>query len=103
VIAEVSIVPFGQGVSLSRSIAKILRMIDDSGLDYQLGPMGTCIEGDFDAVMALISRCHKQMRRESVRVLTTIKIDDRQGSRQALQKKVQSVVKKSGRKLKTLN
>ncbi len=100
-IAEISIVPFGKSVSLSKSIAKILRLIDDSGLDYRLGPMGTCIEGDFDEVMALIVRCHKRMRKESIRVLTTIKIDDRKGSRRALEAKVQSVVKKSGRRLKT--
>ena len=100
-IAEISIVPFGKSLSLSRSIARILRLIDDSGLDYRLGPMGTCIEGDFDEVMALISRCHKQMRKESARVMTTIKIDDRKGIRRGLAAKVRAVVRKSGRSLKT--
>jgi len=100
-VAEVSIVPMGKGMHLSAELAKILKVIDASGLDYRLGPMGTSIEGSFDEVMALIGRCHKLLRRGSSRVLTTIKIDDQKGARNRLTGKVNSIVKKSGRKLKT--
>ncbi|MCK4948559.1 MAG: thiamine-binding protein, partial [Thermoplasmata archaeon] len=44
-LAEVSIFPIGEGVSLSKWVGRCLKIIDGSGLRYQLNPMGTVIEG----------------------------------------------------------
>ena len=40
-----------------------LEIIDDSGLPYRLGPMGTCLEGEYDEVMAVVHRCFERMQR----------------------------------------
>ena len=46
------LVPLGVGVSLGPSIALCQKVIKDSGLDHQLGPDGTAIEGEGDDVFA---------------------------------------------------
>ena len=57
-LAEFSITPVGAGESVSRYVAKCLKIVEESGLDYKMNPMGTVVEGDFDEVISLISRCH---------------------------------------------
>ena len=78
-LAELEIIPLGRaGASVSPLLAKAARLIDASGLDYRVGPMGTTVEGAWDQVMALAKRCHEAMLQDADRVMTTIKIDDRQ-------------------------
>lgn len=77
-LAELEIIPLGRpGASVSHVLANVAKLIDASGLDYRVGPMGTTVEGTWDQVLALAKRCHDAMLQESERVMTTIKIDDR--------------------------
>jgi len=77
-LAELELIPLGQpGTSVSPLLATVARLIDASGVDYRVGPMGTTVEGDWDQVMALAKRCHQALLQSADRVLTTIKIDDR--------------------------
>lgn len=98
-MVEVSIFPIGEGVSLSKWVGRCLRIIDGSGLRYQLNPMGTVIEGDYDEVMEVIRKCHMAVLEDTERVSTYIKIDDRKGTKEAMLKKVQSVEERAGRPL----
>ncbi|MFP3871693.1 MAG: MTH1187 family thiamine-binding protein [Candidatus Natronoplasma sp.] len=99
-LVEFSIVPLDKGVSLSDYVSKVLDMVDESGLEYQLTPMGTIVEGDWDEVMTLIKECHHEMREHSDRVETKIIIDDRVGAKDRITGKIESVEKKLGRELK---
>lgn len=99
-LAEFSITPIGRGTSVSRYVARCLEIVDRSGLDYRLNPMGTVVEGPFDEVLRLIARCHKAVARDCPRVSTIIKIDDRKGARGRLKGKVASVERLLGRKLR---
>lgn len=73
---ELTIVPIGGDRSLSDEIAEVIKVIDDSGLVYQLTPSGTCIEGDWDEVMAAIRKCHDRTRQTTSHVITNIRIED---------------------------
>ncbi|MFO1464668.1 MAG: thiamine-binding protein [bacterium] len=75
-LAFVSIAPEDHWEHMSAEIAPLIRMIENSGLAYELGPMGTTIEGEPDAVFELLKRMHLDMRGRSRRVSTFIKIDD---------------------------
>ena len=99
-LAEFSIFPVSSGVSLSKYVARSIEIIERSGLPYKMNPMGTVVEGEYDEVMALIRKCHMRMRKDNDRVVTIIKIDDRKGQRNALDKKVASVQKKVRFKIK---
>jgi len=99
-IAEFSVVPVGRGEELAALVAKVLDVVDRSGLPYQLTSMGTIVEGDWDDVMDLIKACHRTMRRQAGRVLTRISIDDRAGSARRMRRKVEAVEKVLGRSLR---
>ena len=46
-------------------------MIDRSGLAYKLGPLGTCIEGEWVEVMAVITQCFEHLSKQSNRIACT--------------------------------
>ena len=98
-MAELSLIPLGRGVSLRRDLARAVRLIDRSGLPYQVTPMGTVIQGDWDRVMALVKECHREILRECDRVITRIVIDDRKGETRDLSAKVAALEAELGKKL----
>ncbi len=99
-LASFSIVPVGSGSELKEHVARVLDLIDRSGLDYRAGAMQTTVEGNMEEVMELITECHKLMRRHASRVLTSITIDDREGAGGRLSGKVSDMEKVLGRDLK---
>ncbi|UCE39518.1 MAG: MTH1187 family thiamine-binding protein [Thermoplasmata archaeon] len=99
-LAEFTIFPIGKDVSLSKYVARSLRLIDESGLSYRINPMGTVVEGSWDEVMELVKKCHMAILEDTERVSTTIKIDDRKGVVNALDRKIKSVEEKVGKELK---
>jgi len=101
VLLEFSMSPMSQGESVSKYVARSLEIIDQSGLPYQLTPMGTIIEGEWDQVMKVVDDCFKRMSADCARVSTTIRIDYRAGREGALKGKVQAVEQHLGRKLNT--
>lgn len=98
-LASFSIAPVGVGEELKEHIAKVLDLVDKSGLPYRLGAMQTTVEGEPEQVMDLIMRCHTLMLDHAPRVLTHIAIDDRKGATGRLQGKVADVETVLGRRL----
>jgi len=89
--------PVDKGESLSDEVAKVIELIDRSGLNYQTTAMGTIIEGEWDQVMALVKQCHQALRQSSRRVYTRLTIDDREGARNQLTGKVASIEARLGK------
>ena len=103
-LAELEIIPIGPaGASLSTLLAPVAKLVDESGLDYRVGAMGTVVEGEWDRVMALAKRCHEAMLANVDRVITTIRIDDRKDrpGPGRIAQKVRSLEAKVGKPLKT--
>ena len=100
-LAEFSMWPMDKGESVGVYVARLLDIVDKSGLPYRLGPLGTCVEGDYDAVMDLIRQCHQALVQDCKRIACTIKMDWREGHDNMLDSKIESVEQKLGRKLKT--
>jgi uncharacterized protein (TIGR00106 family) len=99
-IAEFSIIPLGGDTHISTEIAEALKIVDASGLPYQLTPLGTCIEGNWEEVMATIRSCHERVRQLSAHVITSIKIEDEKDARDKLTRNVASVEEKVGHALR---
>lgn len=78
--------------SVSEAVAKVIAMIDKSGLPYKLGPMSTTIEGEWDEVMAVINSARQMLRKDHDRIYISITIDDRKGARNRLEGKVESIM-----------
>jgi uncharacterized protein (TIGR00106 family) len=90
-LANFSIIPLGGGESVSKYVAKVIDVVDKSGLRYQLTSMGTLVEGNWEEVMGIIKKCHNTTRKLVPRVYTVIAIDDRKGAKGRLTGKVKSV------------
>jgi uncharacterized protein (TIGR00106 family) len=98
-VVSLSIVPIGMAVELAEELARVLEVIDRSGLPYRLTAMSTEIEGDWDEVMPVIREAHEVARSFSGRTLTHIAIDDRAGATDRLEGKVRAVEEIVGRRL----
>lgn len=88
-----------KGSSVSHQVAKIIDMIDQSGLAYQLTPMGTIVECEsVSEALNVVERAYEQLG-ECERVYSTIKLDIRKGKTDRLNGKIESVESKIGRKI----
>jgi uncharacterized protein (TIGR00106 family) len=101
VLLEFSMSPMDKGESVGAYVARSLDIVDKSGLEYRLNPMGTVIEGEWDEVFGVVRACYERMRLDCNRISVTIKVDYRKGHKNRLTGKIQSVEKTVGRKLKT--
>ncbi len=94
-IAEVVVVPLGSGASVSPYVAATLQVVKDSGMNYQLTPMGTVIEGSVTEILALVEKMHEvQFAEGAVRVSTSLKIDDRRDKEISFASKINAVEEK---------
>ena len=101
VLLEFSMAPLEKGASVGEYVARSLKIIDDSGLDYRLHAMGTIVEGEIDEVLSVLRKCFDAMATDCERITCTAKLDYRRGHSGRLESKVKSVEEKLGRKLKT--
>jgi uncharacterized protein (TIGR00106 family) len=95
-VMEISVIPIGtKTASISEFVAEAIRIIEDSGLKYELGAMGTVVEGELDQLLKLIGEIHRSVLNSGApRVVTTIKIDERKDKPLSLEGKVKSVRQK---------
>jgi uncharacterized protein (TIGR00106 family) len=97
VLVDLSVVPIGVGVSLSKYVAACERVLQEAGLTHQLHAYGTNIEGEWDAVFAAVRRCHEVMHDMGApRVSSTLRVGTRTDRAQTLEDKMRSVQEKLG-------
>lgn len=101
VLLEFAMNPPDRGDGLSAYVARILDVIDRSGVTYQLTPMGTILEGSFDEVMAVVRDCFLALEPDCPRIGMNLKMDYKPGSVSRLKSKVASVEHLVGRGLCT--
>lgn len=86
--------------SVSSEVAKVINVIDKSGLPYRLGPMSTSIEGDWEQVMKVINKARLMLRKSHSRVYISLTVDDRKGAKNRLSGKIQSIENQLGREVR---
>ena len=101
VLLEFSMSPLGKGESVGKYVSRSLKIIDKSGVDYRLNPMGTVLEGEWDDVLGVVKKCFQRMSKDCGRISCVMKVDYRRGHKGRLGGKVASVEKRLKRKLKT--
>jgi uncharacterized protein (TIGR00106 family) len=100
VMLEFSLIPLDKGPSFSQYVARSLEIVDQSGVDYRFGPMGTVLEGSWDEVFGVVKRCFDRAAEESERISISIKVDYRKDASGRLAGKVEAVEKRLGHKLR---
>jgi uncharacterized protein (TIGR00106 family) len=100
VLLEFSMTPLDKGESVSEYVSRSLKIIDESGVNYRLNPMGTVLEGEWDEVMAVIKRCFDTMIADCNRITCSIKVDYRKGRENGLESKMAAIESKLGKTVK---
>jgi uncharacterized protein (TIGR00106 family) len=96
-IVEVSIIPIGTKTpSVSKYVTQAVKpLMEEKDITVALTPMSTLIEGDLDRVLSLVRQMHENaFSNEVMRVITTIKIDDRRDKPSSISGKMKSLKKK---------
>ena len=101
VLLEFSMSPLGKGESVGKYVSRSLDIVDKSGVEYRLNPMGTILEGEWDEVLDVVTQCFERMQKDCNRISCTMKIDYRKGHTGRLSAKTASGEKRLKRKLKT--
>ncbi len=85
--------PIGSGTSVSKFIKASLKSIEESGLNFMTGPMSTVVEANsLDEIFNVVKNAHEGMIGMGVlRVITSIKIDDRRDKKSSIEYKLNSL------------
>jgi uncharacterized protein (TIGR00106 family) len=98
-IIDISIVPVGTATpSVSQYVAGAVRILQsEPDIKYELTAMNTIIEGDLEHILALAGRMHQSAFDAGVmRVVTTIRIDERRDKPLTMKGKIAAVKKRLG-------
>jgi uncharacterized protein (TIGR00106 family) len=95
VIADLTIVPLGVGISVSPYVAACEKILKEAGLNTHLHAYGTNIEGEWDDVFTAVKRCHEVIHEMGApRVSSNMKFGTRTDRAQTMDDKVRSVQEK---------
>lgn len=95
VIVEFSIIPMGEGTSVSKIIAHAVKELENIGVKHELTPMCTVFEADsVEEALRIVRAAHEAVFKQGVkRVITLVKIDDRRDVDRKMEDKVESLKK----------
>jgi len=98
-IAQLSVYPIGEGISVSRFVRKSVAVVERSGYPYEVGGMSTSVEvPDLDALFALIRAMHAaQVEEGARRIVIDLKVDDRRDRKASIESKRASVTESGTR------
>jgi len=93
IIAQFSISPVGENVSLSNFVKTAIDTIKKHNVKFKTNAMSTVIEaGSIDELFSIVSDAHKSILDMGVkRILIDLKIDDRRDKNATINSKVKSV------------
>ena len=97
---EVSVVPLGTVTpSVSKYVAGAVRILQgEKDIKYELTAMGTIIEGDLARLLDLAEKMHQSaFAAGAMRVVTTIKIDERRDEVATISSKLEAVKRELGK------
>lgn len=93
ILAQISIYPVGEGVSLGRFVKQGVKIIEESGYTYQVGGLSTAVElPDLQELFELVTKIRQaQLDEGARRIIIEIKVDDRRDKEATLNSKIDSV------------
>ncbi|DAB32892.1 MAG TPA: hypothetical protein CFH79_01445 [Sulfurospirillum sp. UBA11407] len=97
VLLEFSMFPTDKGESVSAYVSRIIEMISQSGVSYQLTPMGTIIECEqIDEALEIVKKAYECLEKDCNRIYSSLKFDIRKGQKKRLFSKIKSIEEKLG-------
>jgi len=93
IISQLSIAPVGKGVNLSRYVKNVIDILKRNDVKFETNAMATVIETeDLKTLFEVVEEAHKAVMSSGVnRVITELKIDDRQDKPATIGSKLKSI------------
>jgi len=97
VLCEFAIFPTDKGESVSEYVSRVIKMIKNSNISYQLTPMGTIFEVEnINEATEIINRAYKELEKDCNRVYLVAKMDIRKNKKNRMKQKIESIKKRVG-------
>ncbi len=97
VLLEFAMFPTDKEESVSPYVSRIIKVIDESGVLYQLTPMGTIIETQtMREALDIVEKAYQQLSPDCGRIYSSLKFDIRKGKDNRLKGKIKSIEDKIG-------
>lgn len=97
VLMQFAMFPTDKGVSASPFVSRIIAMIRESGLPYQLSAMGTIIETEtLEEAQSVVDKAFALLKHDCSRVYCTVTFDIRDGKTGRMKQKIASIEDKIG-------
>lgn len=98
VLAEFAMFPTDKGESVSQYVSRIIKMISESGVSYQLTPMGTIFETEeMPEALQIIAKAEACLAPDCNRIYSSIKFDIQKGKSNRMISKLASIEQKIGK------
>lgn len=96
IIAELSIFPTSEGVSVSKYVKDAVKIIEKSGLKHETGGMSTTIESpDLGTLFGVVEKAHKAMvDRGARRIHIDLRVDHRLDKEATIESKLKAIGKR---------
>jgi uncharacterized protein (TIGR00106 family) len=93
VIVEFTVIPLGVGIRVSKFLAPAVEELDKRKVKYEITSMGTIFEAkNVEEAFDLVRAAHEAVFEKGARrVVTTVRIDDRQDAARSMEDKVESL------------
>ncbi len=93
IISQLSIAPVGKGVSLSKYVKIVINCLKTHDIKFVTNDMATVIEtNDLETLFSVVNKAHQAVIDAGAkRVITELKIDDRQDKNVRIGNKINSV------------
>jgi uncharacterized protein (TIGR00106 family) len=93
IISQLSIVPIGKGVSVSKYVKEVIEVIKKHDVKSKTNAMATVIETkDLETLFNIVQEAHMTMVNSGAeRVITELKIDDRRDKNATMESKIKAL------------
>ena len=101
VLVEFAMFPTDKGESVSSYVSRVIDVIDRSGFEYKLTPMGTVFETEsMEDALNLLNECYKTLDKDCNRIYATVKFDIRKNRSNRMKQKIESIERKLKKEVK---
>jgi len=97
VLVNFAMFPTDKGTSVSPYVSRIIKMMEESGVGYQLSSMGTVFETEtMSEALQLLDKAYQQLQPDCSRVYSTVTFDIQDEKSNRMKSKIQSIENKIG-------
>ena len=97
VLVNFAMFPTDKGTSVSKYVSQIIKMIKNSGFEYQLSSMATIIETDtFPEALLIVEKAYAILEPHSERVYCSATFDIKKSNKGRITEKIKSIEDKIG-------